>query len=118
MKPSDWMPDFTHPWTRFALIIVIALAVAGLLRRMVKFLLRRFAVSHPMGASIIARANAPMEAVVPLAMLLIAFRASPDEPARLIDGNGHLELFEGWLFNDNGQFQLRSAHSPQAGRCA
>src|SRR3954470_8707990 len=31
MKPSDWMPDFAHPWTRFALIIVIALAVAGLL---------------------------------------------------------------------------------------
>jgi len=89
MKPSDWMPDFTHPWTRFALIIVIALAVAGLLRRVVKFFLRRFAVGHPMGASIIARANAPMEAIVPLAMLLIAFRASPDEPERLIDGLEH-----------------------------
>jgi len=90
MKLSDWMPDFAHPWTRFALIIVVALAVAGLLRRVVKFVLRRFAVKHPMGASIIARANAPMEAIVPLAMLLIAFRASPDEPAKLIDGLEHL----------------------------
>ena len=43
-------------------------------------------------------------------------RASPlpTPPARLLDGNGHLELFEDWLFNDNGQFQLRSVHSPQA----
>jgi protein TonB len=43
-------------------------------------------------------------------------RASPlpAPPARLLDGNGHLELFEDWLFNDNGQFQLRSVHSPQA----
>ncbi len=38
----------------------------------------------------------------------------PPPPSRLLDGNGHLDLFEGWLFNDNGQFQLRSAHSPQA----
>ena len=43
-------------------------------------------------------------------------RASPlpTPPARLLDSNGHLELFEDWLFNDNGQFQLRSVHSPQA----
>jgi protein TonB len=43
-------------------------------------------------------------------------RASPlpVPPTRLLDGNGHLELFEGWLFNDDGKFQLRSAHSPQA----
>jgi small-conductance mechanosensitive channel len=90
MKPSDWVPDFAHPWTRFALIIVVALAVAGLLRRVMQFVLRRFALRHPMGASIVARANAPMEAIVPLSMLLIAFRASPDEPERLIDGLEHL----------------------------
>jgi periplasmic protein TonB len=43
-------------------------------------------------------------------------RASPlpTPPTRLLDGNGHLEMFEDWLFNDNGKFQLRSAHSPQA----
>ena len=23
---SDWMPDIAHPWTRFALIVVIALS--------------------------------------------------------------------------------------------
>lgn len=38
----------------------------------------------------------------------------PPPPARLLDGRGHLDLFEDWLFNDNGQFQLRSVHSPQA----
>ncbi|MDF3981742.1 mechanosensitive ion channel [Luteibacter sp. PPL201] len=84
MSTSDWMPGVANPWTRFALIVVIALAVAGLLRRVVNAVLRRFAIHHPMGASIIRRANAPMEAIVPLAMLLVAFRAAPDEPARLV----------------------------------
>jgi periplasmic protein TonB len=43
-------------------------------------------------------------------------RASPlpAPPTRLLDGRGHLDLFEDWLFNDNGQFQLRTTHSPQA----
>jgi periplasmic protein TonB len=43
-------------------------------------------------------------------------RASPlpEPPSRLLDGKGRLELFEDWLFNDNGQFQLRTSHSPQA----
>nr|WP_254779232.1 MULTISPECIES: mechanosensitive ion channel domain-containing protein [unclassified Luteibacter] len=66
------------------MIVVIALVVAGLARRVVHFLLRRFALRHPMGASIVARANAPLEAIVPLAMLLIACRAAPEEPARLL----------------------------------
>ena len=43
-------------------------------------------------------------------------RASPlpEPPARLLNGSGRLELFEGWMFNDNGQFQLQTSHSPQA----
>jgi len=90
MNPSDWMPDFSHPWTRFALIVVIALAVAGILRRFVDLVLRRFTLRHPRGASIIARAKAPMEVIVPLAMLLLTFRAAPEQPAGLIDGLEHL----------------------------
>lgn len=38
----------------------------------------------------------------------------PPPPARLLDAKGRLDLFEGWLFNDDGHFQLQSAHSPQA----
>jgi periplasmic protein TonB len=43
-------------------------------------------------------------------------RASPlpAPPSRLLNGKGQLELFEGWMFNDNGQFQLQTSHSPQA----
>ncbi|SAL26123.1 cell envelope biogenesis protein TonB [Caballeronia terrestris] len=43
-------------------------------------------------------------------------RASPlpEPPARLLNGSGRLELFEGWMFNDNGKFQLQTSHSPQA----
>ncbi|UPG91870.1 mechanosensitive ion channel family protein [Luteibacter aegosomaticola] len=90
MNSSDWMPDITHPWTRFALVIIIALAVAGIVHRAADVFLRRFAIRHPMGASIVARANTPLEAIVPLAMVLLAFRVAPDEPARLIDGLEHL----------------------------
>ncbi|WP_244814038.1 TonB family protein [Caballeronia sp. Lep1P3] len=38
----------------------------------------------------------------------------PAPPARLLNGSGQIELFEGWMFNDNGQFQLQTSHSPQA----
>jgi protein TonB len=38
----------------------------------------------------------------------------PQPPAKLLNTRGQLELFEDWLFNDNGRFQLRSVHSPQA----
>ncbi|KJV33152.1 mechanosensitive ion channel protein MscS [Luteibacter yeojuensis] len=84
------MPDITHPWTRFALVVIIALAVAGLVHRVADLFLRRLALRHPMGASIVARANTPLEAIVPLVAVLAAFRAAPDEPARLIDGLEHL----------------------------
>lgn len=90
MNFSDWMPDFSHPWTRFALILVIALLIAAFLRRVTHTVLRRLSVRHPMGASIVMRAGAPMEAIVPLAMLLLAFRVAPDDPAWLIGGLQHL----------------------------
>jgi protein TonB len=38
----------------------------------------------------------------------------PLPPMKLLDGHGHVELFEDWLFNDNGKFQLRTFASPQA----
>ncbi len=43
-------------------------------------------------------------------------RASPlpQPPDKLLNGHGQLELFEDWLFNDNGKFQLREFASPQA----
>ncbi|WJF90946.1 TonB family protein [Paraburkholderia bonniea] len=38
----------------------------------------------------------------------------PLPPAQLLDGRGQIELFEDWLFNDNGKFQLRTFAAPQA----
>jgi periplasmic protein TonB len=35
-------------------------------------------------------------------------------PGRLLNSAGQIELFEDWLFNDNGKFQLRTLASPQA----
>lgn len=43
-------------------------------------------------------------------------RASPlpRPPGKLLNGRGQVELFEDWLFNDDGKFQLREFASPQA----
>ncbi|WP_063548492.1 energy transducer TonB [Burkholderia territorii] len=38
----------------------------------------------------------------------------PPPPSKLLDGNGRLEMMEGWLFNDDGRFQLQSTASAQA----
>ncbi|NML30984.1 energy transducer TonB [Paraburkholderia sp. G-4-1-8] len=38
----------------------------------------------------------------------------PTPPGRLLNSRGQLELFEDWLFNDNGKFQLRELAAPQA----
>ncbi|CAG9264725.1 Protein TonB [Paraburkholderia unamae] len=38
----------------------------------------------------------------------------PAPPGRLLNSAGQLEMFEDWLFNDNGKFQLRTLASPQA----
>ncbi|NUX53555.1 energy transducer TonB [Paraburkholderia youngii] len=38
----------------------------------------------------------------------------PLPPGKLLNARGQLELFEDWLFNDNGKFQLRELASPQA----
>ncbi|SDC22684.1 TonB family protein [Paraburkholderia lycopersici] len=38
----------------------------------------------------------------------------PPPPGRLLDSVGQVEMFEDWLFNDNGKFQLRTLASPQA----
>ena len=38
----------------------------------------------------------------------------PPPPPRLLNSAGQIELFEDWLFNDDGKFQLRTLASPQA----
>ncbi|HEY2024033.1 TonB family protein [Paraburkholderia sp.] len=38
----------------------------------------------------------------------------PTPPGKLLNGRGQLEMFEDWLFNDNGKFQLRELAAPQA----
>lgn len=38
----------------------------------------------------------------------------PQPPGKLLNGRGQIELFEDWLFNDDGKFQLRELATPQA----
>lgn len=37
----------------------------------------------------------------------------PPPPAKLLNRVGELEIFEDWLFNDDGKFQLRTLAAPQ-----
>ncbi|CAB3757869.1 energy transducer TonB [Burkholderia sp. MSh2] len=60
------------------------------------------------------RSNGDSEAE---ALALASLRRSaplPPPPTRLLDGNGQIEMMEGWLFNDDGHFQLQSTASAQA----
>ncbi|RKU01311.1 energy transducer TonB [Burkholderia sp. Nafp2/4-1b] len=60
------------------------------------------------------RSNGDSEAE---ALALASLRRSaplPAPPSKLLDGNGRVEMMEGWLFNDDGRFQLQSIASAQA----
>jgi protein TonB len=60
------------------------------------------------------RSNGDSEAE---ALALASLRRStplPAPPSKLLDGNGRIEMMEGWLFNDDGRFQLQSTASAQA----
>ncbi|MCG5073112.1 TonB C-terminal domain-containing protein [Paraburkholderia tagetis] len=51
------------------------------------------------------------------ATALVTLRHSaplPPPPTHLLNSIGQIELFEDWLFNDDGKFQLRTLASPQA----
>jgi protein TonB len=65
-------------------------------------------------ASSVYRTNGDDEAEATALASLRRSSPLPAPPPRLLNGNGTLELFEGWMFNDNGQFQLQTSHSPQA----
>jgi protein TonB len=65
-------------------------------------------------ASSVYRTNGDDEAESTALTTLRRSAPLPQPPAKLLDRAGHLELFEDWLFNDNGKFQLRTFASPQA----
>jgi periplasmic protein TonB len=65
-------------------------------------------------ASSVYRTNGDDEAESTALATLRRSAPLPQPPAKLLDRAGHLELFEDWLFNDNGKFQLRTFASPQA----
>jgi protein TonB len=65
-------------------------------------------------ASSVYRTNGDDEAESTALATLRRSAPLPQPPAKLLDRAGHLELFEDWLFNDNGKFQLRTFAAPQA----
>ncbi len=65
-------------------------------------------------ASTVYRTNGDDEAESTALATLRRSAPLPVPPAKLLDHAGHVELFEDWLFNDNGKFQLRTFAAPQA----
>ncbi|WP_256701763.1 TonB family protein [Burkholderia sp. SRS-W-2-2016] len=64
--------------------------------------------------SAVYRTNGDDEAEATALATLRRSSPLPTPPGKLLNGRGQLELFEDWLFNDNGKFQLRELASPQA----
>ncbi|MFP6558337.1 energy transducer TonB [Paraburkholderia sp. B3] len=64
--------------------------------------------------SSIYRTNGDDEAEATALSTLRRAAPLPVPPERLLNSAGQLEMFEDWLFNDNGKFQLRTLASPQA----
>jgi periplasmic protein TonB len=70
-------------------------------------------VGHVIHASVY-RSNGDDESESIALATLHAAAPLPPPPSRLLDGRGELEMMECWLFNDNGQFQLRTTAVAQA----
>ncbi|HKT92244.1 MAG TPA: TonB family protein [Paraburkholderia sp.] len=64
--------------------------------------------------SSVYRTNGDNEAEATALATLRRAAPLPPPPGGLLNSAGQLEMFEDWLFNDNGKFQLRTLASPQA----
>ncbi|MBB3228754.1 small-conductance mechanosensitive channel [Luteibacter sp. Sphag1AF] len=90
MNSDVWLSVLSNPWTRFALIVVVALIVAAFLRRLFYASVRRLTRHRPTVAAMLAKGRGPMDLIIPLTALLLAFRAAPDDPSRWLGGIEHL----------------------------
>jgi len=67
-----------YPLGRLGITVAVALALAFVLRRVAKVVLRRLSRHHPAAYGMVSRANAPMEWLVPLLTVAVALRVTPD----------------------------------------
>ncbi|CAN7263155.1 TonB family protein [Trinickia sp. LjRoot230] len=65
-------------------------------------------------ASSVYRTNGDDEAEATALATLRRAAPLPAPPAKLLNHVGQVEIFEDWLFNDDGKFQLRTLAKPQA----
>ena len=80
-----------HPWGRLGLTVVAALLASFLLRGVARLFLHRLARRHRATAQLIGHINPPMEWLIPMAMLTIALRVTPDiDQFRWLDGINHM----------------------------
>ncbi|HEX7813815.1 mechanosensitive ion channel family protein [Dyella sp.] len=82
-----------HPWGRLGLAVAAALVLALVLRSLAFLFLRRLARRHPFTASVVGRANPPMEWLIPVLMFTVSLHLTPDiEVFRWLDPVNHLLL--------------------------
>ena len=82
-----------HPWARLGAVAIGALLLALIVHRVVYLLLHRLTRHRPMAADVVERAAAPMGWLVPLLVLSLALRWTPEPPAPgLLDAFDHLLL--------------------------
>jgi small-conductance mechanosensitive channel len=83
----------SHPWGRLGLTVAAALLVAFVLRSLAFLFLHRLARHRPFTADLVGHANPPMEWLIPLSMVIVALRMTPDiDQFRWLDALNHLLL--------------------------
>ncbi len=75
-----------QPWLRLGVMVVLALLLATVLHRLVRAGLVRLARGHPLATDMLQRARAPMRWLVPLIVLALLLRASPEAVALGVTG--------------------------------
>ncbi len=74
----DWLPPLLEPWARFVVVVAVIVAVAQLVHRLLRPVVRRLAGWSPMLQALVRRCDRPVQVIVPLLASHVALQGMPD----------------------------------------
>jgi small-conductance mechanosensitive channel len=74
----DWLPPSLDPWVRFVVVAAVIVAVAQLVHRLLRPVVRRLAGWSPMMQALVRRCDRPVQTIVPLLAMHVALQGMPE----------------------------------------